>query len=62
MVPLGVMLGYALWKRDTPADEAIETAVAGVVSLVPEGLVLLMSLTYAVAAIRTARRGALASS
>jgi cation-transporting P-type ATPase E len=60
MVPLGVMLGYALWKRDTPADHAIETAVAGVVSLVPEGLVLLMSLTYAVAALRTTRRGALA--
>jgi cation-transporting ATPase E len=60
MVPLGVMLGYALWKRDTPADEAIETSVAGVVSLVPEGLVLLMSLTYAVAALRTTRRGALA--
>ncbi len=60
MVPLGLMLGYALWKRDTPADEAIETSVAGVVSLVPEGLVLLMSLTYAVAALRTSRRGALA--
>ncbi|HEX2505746.1 MAG TPA: HAD-IC family P-type ATPase [Gaiellaceae bacterium] len=60
MVPLGIMLGYALWKRDTPADEAIETSVAGVVSIVPEGLVLLMSLTYAVATLRTTRRGALA--
>jgi cation-transporting ATPase E len=60
MVPLGVLLGYALWKRDTPAGEAIETSVAGVVSLVPEGLVLLMSLTYAVAALRMTRRGALA--
>jgi P-type E1-E2 ATPase len=60
MVPLGIMLGYALWKRDTPAEEAIETSVAGIVSLVPEGLVLLMSLTYAVAALRTTRRGALA--
>jgi cation-transporting P-type ATPase E len=60
MVPLGILLGYALWKRDTPASEAIETSVAGVVSIVPEGLVLLMSLTYAVAALRTTRRGALA--
>jgi cation-transporting P-type ATPase E len=60
MVPLGILLGYALWKRDTPAGEAIETSVAGVVSIVPEGLVLLMSLTYAVAALRTTRRGALA--
>jgi magnesium-transporting ATPase (P-type) len=60
MVPLGILLGYALWKRDTSASEAIETSVAGVVSIVPEGLVLLMSLTYAVAALRTTRRGALA--
>ena len=34
--------------------------MAAVVSLVPEGLILLTSLTYAVAAIRMARRGALA--
>jgi magnesium-transporting ATPase (P-type) len=60
MIPLGVMLGFALWKRDTPTREAIQTSVAGIVSLVPEGLILLMSLTYAVAAMRMARRGALA--
>ncbi len=36
------------------------TAVAAVVTLVPEGLILLASLTYAVAALRMARRGALA--
>ena len=36
------------------------TAVAAVVTLVPEGLVLLASLTFAVAALRMARRGALA--
>ncbi len=35
-------------------------SVAAVVSLVPEGLILLTSLTYAVAALRMARRGALA--
>ena len=35
------------------------TAVAAVVTLVPEGLVLLVSVTYAVAALRMARRGAL---
>ena len=34
--------------------------MAAVVSLVPEGLILLTSLTYAVAALRMARRGALA--
>ncbi|HEU4942621.1 MAG TPA: HAD-IC family P-type ATPase, partial [Gaiellaceae bacterium] len=59
MVPLGVLLGSALWERRTPFDEAVPTSVAAVVSLVPEGLILLASLTYAVAALRMARRGAL---
>jgi cation-transporting P-type ATPase E len=38
----------------------VTTSVAALVSLVPEGLVVLASLTYAVAALRMSRRGALA--
>ena len=60
MVPLGLALGYALWHRHAPLDTAVPTSVAAVVTLVPEGLILLASLTYAVAALRMARRGALA--
>ena len=60
MVPLGLLLGYALWHRHTKTSEAVSTAVAAVVTLVPEGLILLTSLTFAVAALRMARRGALA--
>jgi cation-transporting P-type ATPase E len=60
MVPLGLALGYALWHRQAPLDTAVPTSVAAVVTLVPEGLILLASLTYAVAALRMARRGALA--
>jgi cation-transporting P-type ATPase E len=60
LVPLGITLGYSLWRRDTPIDEAVPTTVAAVVTLIPEGLILLTSLTYAVAAMRMARRGALA--
>jgi cation-transporting ATPase E len=59
MVPLGVLLGFALWERRTPSSEAVPTSVAAVVSLIPEGLILLAGLTYAVAALRMARRGAL---
>jgi cation-transporting P-type ATPase E len=59
MVPLGVILGAALWERQTPVEEAVSTSVAAVVSLIPEGLILLASVTYAVAALRMARRGAL---
>ncbi len=60
MVPLGTMLIYALWRRQEPIDDAVATAVAGIVTLVPEGLVLLASLTFAAAAVQMARRGALA--
>jgi P-type E1-E2 ATPase len=60
MVPLGVVLGYALWHRRTPLHTAVPTSVAAIVTLVPEGLILLASLTYAAAALRMARRGALA--
>ncbi len=60
MIPLGTLLGYALYERREPTERAIETAVAGTITLVPEGLILLISLTYAVSALRMARRGALA--
>jgi P-type E1-E2 ATPase len=59
MVPLTLVLGYALWHRHAQIHHAVTTAVAAVVTLIPEGLVLLASLTYAVAAVRMARRGAL---
>src|SRR6185312_6745584 len=60
VVVLGALLGFSLWHRDASAGEAVATATAGVVSLVPEGLVVLVSLTFAVAALRMARRGVLA--
>jgi len=60
VVPLGVLLGYALYERRTPFDEAVPTSVAAGVTLIPEGLILLTSLTYAVAALQMARRGVLA--
>lgn len=59
VVVLGGVLGYALWHRDADLSDAVSTSTAGVVSLVPEGLVVLVSLTYAVASIRMARRGVL---
>jgi magnesium-transporting ATPase (P-type) len=60
IVPLGALLGYALHERRTALDEAVTTTVAAVVTLVPEGLILLTSLTFAVSALRMAHRGALA--
>jgi cation-transporting ATPase E len=60
MVGLGAVLGYSLYHRHVHVHEAVSTSVAGAVSLVPEGLIVLLSLTYAVACVRMARRGVLA--
>ena len=59
MVPLGIMLIVALRKQDVVIGDAVDTAVAGMVTLIPEGLILLVSVTYAAAALRMARAGAL---
>jgi cation-transporting ATPase E len=60
MLPLSAVLGVSLWRRDATLNETVNTSVAAVVSLMPEGLMVLASLTYAVAALRMSRRGALA--
>ena len=60
MVPLSSVLAASLLLRDTAVTGAVPKATAAMVSLVPEGLILLASLTFAVAAVRMARRGALA--
>jgi len=56
MAPLAVLLILTLKLRSTGIEEAAQTATAGLVTLVPEGLVLLMSVTFAVAAVRLANR------
>jgi cation-transporting P-type ATPase E len=59
MVPLAILLILTLKLRNTGIEEAAQTATAGLVTLVPEGLVLLMSVTFAVAAVRLAKRDTL---
>ena len=59
MVPLAVILILSLSVRNTDLHEAAQTATAGLITLIPEGLVLLMSVTFAVAAVRLARRDTL---
>src|SRR5204862_6474118 len=58
LVPLGFALAWALYRRHSSFHGAVPTTVAAVVTLVPEGLILLTRLTYAVAGMRMARRGA----
>ncbi len=60
VIGLGAILGYSLYHRHIHLNTAVATSSAGVVSLIPEGLVLLVSVTYAAAAVRMSRRGVLA--
>lgn len=59
MLPLAVVLILSLSLRNVHLEEAAQTATAGLITLIPEGLVLLMSVTFAVTAMRLARRGTL---
>jgi magnesium-transporting ATPase (P-type) len=59
MAPLAAILLLALQVQSKSLDEAAQTATAGLVTLIPEGLVLLMSVTFAVAAVRLARKDTL---
>jgi cation-transporting P-type ATPase E len=59
MLPLAAILLLTLNVRSVGLEEAAQTATAGLVTLIPEGLVLLMSVTFAVAAVRLARRDTL---
>ena len=55
--PVGALLVLSqVSANDTPAD-AVRLSVAGLVTMVPEGLVLLTSVVFAVAAIRFAQHG-----
>ena len=60
MVPLGAALAVSLAARDATRARAVETLTAAIVNIVPEGLILLVSLTAAVSAAKLARRGVLA--
>ena len=59
MAPLAALLLITFQLRSVDLVEAAQTATAGLVTLIPEGLVLLMSVTFAVAAVRLARKDTL---
>jgi magnesium-transporting ATPase (P-type) len=59
LIPLAVLQIGSLFIRQVDLVEAAQTATAGLITLIPEGLVLLMSITFAVAAVKLARRDTL---
>ena len=54
--PLSALLLWSQLRLDGDFADGMVGAVAGVVSLVPQGLVLLVSMTFAIAVIRLAKR------
>ena len=59
LVPLAIVMLIGFMVRSVEFTEAAQTATAGLITLIPEGLVLLMSVTLAVAAVRLARMNTL---
>lgn len=56
LLPTGVLLALSQYRVHEGVREAIAGVVAGVVAMIPEGLVLLTSLAFALAAVTLARR------
>jgi cation-transporting ATPase E len=56
LVPTAVLLFASQLRLGAGIEDGIRGAVAGTVAMVPEGLVLLMSLAFALGAIRLARK------
>lgn len=57
VVPVGLLLLFSqLVRADLPVNEAIRGTIAGVVTMIPEGLVLLTSIAMAVSVISLAKQ------
>ena len=56
IVPTAILLAFSQFKAYHDARRAIAGVIAGVVAMIPEGLVLLTSLAFAVAAVTLARK------
>ncbi|MBI1350032.1 MAG: HAD-IC family P-type ATPase [Actinomycetales bacterium] len=57
LVPVGLLLIWSqLVRANLPVDEAIRGTIAGIITMVPEGLVLLTSIAMAVSVIRLAQK------
>jgi magnesium-transporting ATPase (P-type) len=59
-VPLAIGIAVSVLARTESSTARVQTVTAGIVNLVPEGLILLISVTAAVSAFKMAKRGVLA--
>lgn len=56
VIPIGALLTWSQVSRRTGIGEAVTGTVAGIVTMIPEGLVLMTSIAFAVGVIRLGRR------
>lgn len=56
VIPIGALLTWSQVSRQTSVGEAVTGTVAGIVTMIPEGLVLMTSIAFAVGVIRLGRR------
>ncbi|MEV0202867.1 HAD-IC family P-type ATPase [Nonomuraea sp. NPDC050691] len=56
VVPIGALLIYSQLRNSADFGTAITGAVAGIVTMIPEGLVLMTSIAFAVGVVRLGRR------
>lgn len=56
VIPVGALLIYSQLRNDSDFGTAITGAVAGIVTMIPEGLVLMTSIAFAVGVVRLGRR------
>jgi cation-transporting P-type ATPase E len=59
-LPLAVGLSISVLARSESAESRVQVVTAGIVNLVPDGLILLISVAAAVSAVKMAQRGVLA--
>ncbi|MCL2084755.1 MAG: HAD-IC family P-type ATPase, partial [Oscillospiraceae bacterium] len=62
IVPLGIMLFYTTYKSGVSLEESVVSTAAAMVSMIPEGLVLLSGVTLMLGAVRLSGRKALVQS
>ncbi|MBN6056221.1 HAD-IC family P-type ATPase [Nonomuraea sp. RK-328] len=56
VIPIGALLIYSQLRNSADFGTAITGAVAGIVTMIPEGLVLMTSIAFAVGVVRLGRR------
>ncbi|HEY5505951.1 MAG TPA: HAD-IC family P-type ATPase [Coriobacteriia bacterium] len=59
LVPVGILLAATRWARTPVLGVVVPETVSGLVGMIPQGLVLLTSIAFAVSVIKLARRRAL---